>query len=194
MVIIRLRKHRGVLSSTLSSTGSGLNARRFVKLFFLSGCILVVYLPVILYYLYDDVNFQYTSYSWSRVHDPAVWSQIVYVTTDLSSLPQYNGWLEITMACFLVVLYGFSREGREIYRRGFVSCGVGKIFPSLLERRELPQHTRDISSRASLTSRFDVVTRVIQYYDGATRESQTATSDMLVYLSTSLLSYVSNMY
>jgi hypothetical protein len=178
-----------MLSSTLSSTGSGLNARRFIKLFFLSSCILVVYFPVILFYFYEDVNFQYHAYSWSRVHDPAVWSQIVYVTTDLSPLPQYNGWLEIVMAGFLVILYGLSNEGREIYKRGLVSCGLGKMFPRLLELREVPTQRRNSLSRGSLASRFDVVTRVIHYYDGADSAGREATSDLLVCLSTGLYCY-----
>lgn len=132
------------------------------------------------------MNIKYTSYSWSRVHDPAVWNQIVYVTTDLSPLPQYNGWLEIAMACFLVVLYGLSNEGKELYKRGLVSCGFANIFPGLLELRELPMNRGDGSSRASSTSRFDIVTRVIHYYDGTKGSNQATTSDMLVCLATSL--------
>lgn len=166
MIIIRLRRHHGVLSNTLSSTGSGLSARRFVKLFFLSGCILVVYLPVTLYYFYLNVYFPYIPYSWSRVHDPEVWNQIVFIATNLAPRVQYNGWVGIVMACFLVFLYSFGSEGKEIYKGWLVGCGLGKIFPSLLKPGELPMHRRGSSSRVSRTSRFDAVTMAIHYFDG----------------------------
>jgi pheromone a factor receptor len=171
LVIVRLRRHRGVLSNTLSSTGSGLSARRFLKLFFLSGSILAVYLPVTLYFFYLNLDFQYVPYSWSRVHDPTVWYQIIFLTTDLSPRTQYTGWVGVGMACVLIFLYGFGSGGKEIYKRWLVSCGLGKIFPSLLESRELPMHRRGSSSRSNQASRFDLVSKAIHYYDGVRKGS-----------------------
>lgn len=177
MVIIRLRKHRGVLSNTLSSTGSGLSARRFLKLFFLSGCILVVYLPVTLYFFYLDVDYPYSAYSWSRVHDPAVWYQVPYLTTDMSPQTQYTGWVGVVMACFLIIVYGLGTESKEIYKSWLVGWGLGRIFPQLLKARELPIHGLDSSLTSNRASRFDIVTRAMQYYDVVRKGSQVPMSD-----------------
>lgn len=174
----RLRKHRGVLSNTLSSTGSGLNARRFVKLFFLSGSILVVYLPVTIYFFYLNVDYPFTTYSWSRVHDPESWSQIPFITTDIEPLLQFDGWVGIVMAGFLFMLYGMNNEGKELYRSWLLRCGFGRIFPKLYPSTELPMTNSDRLSRGSLTSRLDVVSRVARYCDRARKESQTPSSAM----------------
>jgi pheromone a factor receptor len=168
----RLRKHRGALSSTLSSTGSGFNSRRFVKLFFLSASILVVYLPITLYFLYINVDYPYTTYSWSRVHNPATWDPILFVTTATVPRVQYWGWIGIVMAGIVVFLYGMSREAAEIYKGWLIKCGLSKIFPGLLRPREFPTNRRGSSSRGSWIARFDLVTRVMHYCDGVRKGSQ----------------------
>jgi pheromone a factor receptor len=174
----RLRKHRGVLSDTLSSTGSGLNARRLLKLFFLSGSILVVYLPVTIYFFYLNVDYPFTPYSWSRVHDPETWNQISFIATDMDPLIQFDGWVGIVMGCFLFILYGMNNEGKEIYRSWLLRCGFGRIFPRLLQSTELPMSSTGRLSRGSLTSRFDVVSRVTRYCDRTKKERLTPTSAM----------------
>lgn len=172
----RLRKHRGVLSNTLSSSGSGLNTRRFLKLFFLSASILIVYLPVTIYFFYLNVDHPFSSYSWSAVHDPASWKPIPFLTTATEPRDQFDGWVAIVMACLLFLLYGMNSEGMEIYKGWLVKCGFAKIFPRLLQSREMPMNRRGSSSRVSWTNRFDLVSKAMHYYDGSRKGSQALNS------------------
>ena len=67
-VVFRLRKYRGQLSTTLSSTGSGLDASKFMKLFLMSCSIFVLYLPNTCYFFYLNIPVRLAPYSWSTTH------------------------------------------------------------------------------------------------------------------------------
>jgi pheromone a factor receptor len=179
VVIVRLRKHRGRLSSTLSSNGSSFSARRFLKLFIMSTSFLVIYLPVTIAFFYLNLPLPLIPYSWSRVHDPKSWNPVIYLTTASygggGSL-QYYGWSPIAMGFFVFFYYGLNNEAIDMYRNFVGSLGFARIWPSLLQPREI--HRRGSTSSTSWNSHFDLVSKAMHYFDGGRKHSQaTSTID-----------------
>jgi len=179
-VIRRLRKHHGQLSNTLSSSGSGYNARRFMKLFIMALCLCFVYLPVNMYWFYNNLPVPPEPYSWSEVHNPTTWSTILFVTTDLSPDPQYYNWPAIGMGYFVILFYGLNNEAIDIYKGWLIKCGLGKIFPSLLKPREVSR--RGSTSRFSWSSNFDVVGKAVHFFDGHRKSSQDTRFEQVLFL------------
>lgn len=174
--MIRLRRHRGRLSSTLSSNGSSFNARRFLKLFIMSISFLILYLPVTLAYFYLNLPIPLVPYSWSRVHAPESWKPIIYLTTLQKPRLQYYGWTPIAMGFFVFLYYGMNNEAIDMYRKFIGKLGFARIWPSLLQPREIQR--RASTSRTSWTSHFDLVSKAVHYFDSARKQSQaTSTTD-----------------
>ncbi|PSS22506.1 hypothetical protein M430DRAFT_74854, partial [Amorphotheca resinae ATCC 22711] len=131
LVIYRLYKHRGMLSKTLSSTGSGLSAQRFLKLFFMASSFLLIYLPVTLYFFYLNLPIPFTPYSWSRLHAPESWDPIVFYTTATFPRTQYNGWVGVAMGFLCFIFYGMNNEAIDIYKSWSIKLGFATLFPRL---------------------------------------------------------------
>ncbi|RFU24072.1 hypothetical protein B7463_g12266, partial [Scytalidium lignicola] len=162
LVVIRLRKHRHQFSNTLSSTGSGLSATRFLKLFMLSLSLLIIYLPVMFYFLYVNMkgSSPWIPYSFSRIHDPATWEPIIFLSLEDAPDLQWDGWLPISMGFLIVFFYGIGDEAIEIYRDFLVKLGFGKIWPSLKQPRQ-----RRRGPTSGWTHRFNLVHRAMKYFD-----------------------------
>lgn len=174
VVILRLRKHRGRLSSTLSSNGSSFNARRFMKLFIVALSFLVIYLPVTMVFFYLNLPLPLTDYSWSRVHDPETWFPILYYTLAQAPGLQYYGWSPVLMGFFVFLYYGMSNEAIDMYRKFVGRIGFAKIWPSLLQPRVIQR--RGSTSRSSWTGHFDLVSKALHYFDGGRKASQATTA------------------
>ncbi|KAG0652332.1 Pheromone a factor receptor [Hyphodiscus hymeniophilus] len=131
LTMLRLRRHHGRLSSTLSRTSSGLDAGKFLKLFTMTVVLLIIYLPVLGYFFYTNVRGGFGPYSYSRIHNPMIWNQIIYFHTADYPETQYWAWFPITFAYILFFWYGLTYEAIECYRRTLAFCGFAKIWPSL---------------------------------------------------------------
>jgi pheromone a factor receptor len=181
LVIYRLRKHRGHLSATLSSTGSGLDTHKFIKLFLVAISVLVINLPFSAYFFYTDLPSPMVSFTWARVHNPATWYQIAYFQTSDSNQVQYNPWGSIAYGAVVFLVYGFTNDAINVYRRYIGKAGLARWWPELLEDRVL---TRRSASNGSSTgtarwaTRFDVVSKTVSYLDGSRKYSQ-ATSTIV---------------
>ncbi|RDW84666.1 hypothetical protein BP6252_02256 [Coleophoma cylindrospora] len=180
LVVYRLRKHRDTFANTLSSNGSNLSPRRFIRLFLFSGSLLVIYLPVVLYYFYLNVlaftNPLY-SYSWSRIHNAATWNTISYYS--LSDQPglQYDSWVGVAQSFLTFFFFGLGNEALEEYRRFLVKCGAGKIWPRLNEPVRRNRSWGRRGSSASWSSRMDVVGLTLKYFDRSRKSSQGTMSE-----------------
>jgi pheromone a factor receptor len=171
-VIFRLRKHRGQLSGTLSSTGSGLDARKFLKLFFMSCSILLVYLPVECYFFYFNMPDPFVPYSWSRIHDPASWNLVLYFHTSEEPAAQFLSWPGVSIGFLVFLWYGLNIEAIEKYIYCAVKCGFARIWPILTEPYQPRRRGSAGGSRTTWTSHFDVISKAVQYLDGARKQSQ----------------------
>lgn len=168
LVIVRLRRHRGTLSSTLSSTGSSFTARKFMKLFIITLSLLILYLPVTLAFFYFNLPLPLIPYSWSRVHDPKVWPVVFFLTdADFPRTPYY-GWPSIGMSIASFLFFGLNSEAIDIYRKFAVKTGLAYLWPSLRESR---LDRRRNSSSGSWRSHFDVIGKALAYFDSARKMS-----------------------
>ncbi|KAH8815630.1 pheromone A receptor-domain-containing protein [Xylogone sp. PMI_703] len=191
LVIYRLRKHRHHFSNTLSSTGSGLTATRFLKLFMLSVSLLIIYLPVTLYFLYNNIKNSYPliPYSFSRVHNPVTWDPIIFLRLDDIPGLQWDGWIPISMGFLIVFFYGIGDEAIDLYRDILVKAGLGDVWPSLKQPRQ-PRR----NSRSKWTRHFNLVNRAMKYFDKGDRQGSVAGSNRYDSYSLFTVAHYSNLY
>jgi pheromone a factor receptor len=174
LTILRLRQHRGRLSSTLSRTSSGLDSRKFLKLFALTTILLIIYLPMLAYWFYANMPDPFIPYSWDRIHNPEIWNQVIYFHTNDFQEVQYWPWVPIGLAFILFFWYGLAYEGIECYRRTLVFCGFAKLWPSLLVPHQPRGNNRsNLSSRHSWVAKLDIFEKTAAYLDSSkTRKSK----------------------
>ncbi|KAI9826654.1 MAG: a-factor receptor [Thelocarpon impressellum] len=132
LVILRLRKYRKQFSQILSSSNSGLNKSRFLRLFLISVVLLAVLLPLQFYILKLNLSYPRHSYSWSKVHGPG-WGDIIKVPT--GGQVAFDRWIRVACGFLLFAFFGVGRDAVEMYRKWLVACGFANIFPSLTEPR-----------------------------------------------------------
>ncbi|KAG9245083.1 pheromone A receptor-domain-containing protein [Calycina marina] len=180
LVIIRLQRHRGNLSTTLSSSGSSFTARRFMKLFVLCLLFFTLQLPATAMFFFFNLNnsLPMHSYSWSQVHDPKLWPYIMYFTSEQVPTQQYYGWPVVIMGLTSFAFYGCNVEATERYRLLLVKCGVGRIWPAVLAPRERRRRRGSGNeSRASWTSHLDVIGKTVKYFDNKRKHSHASTEE-----------------
>jgi pheromone a factor receptor len=177
LTIIRLREHRGRLSSTISRTSSGgLDSRKFLKLFGLTILLLAIYLPVLGYFFYTNVREPFVPYSWNRIHNPLVWDQVLYFHSSDFPDVQYWPWIPIVFTFILFLWYGLAPEAIECYRRGLVFCGFAKIWPSLNEPYQPRRENRsNLSSRGSWVAKLDIFEKTAAYLDSSKNQKRQVT-------------------
>jgi pheromone a factor receptor len=175
VTIHRLRKHRGRLSKTLSRTGSGLDARKFLKLFLMVLVVLLLYLPILCYFFYTNWPAPFYPYSFARTH-PKTWGAILYLHIAEFPAFQYWNWSPITLAFLLFFWYGITNEAINSYREGLVKIGFGKIWPILREPYVPRRSTNGSSpSRASWLNKFDMVSKAVSYMDTVKKDTTNTT-------------------
>lgn len=175
LTLVRLHKHRKTLSTALSTTGSGLPARKFMKLVLISLSIFFIYFPVQMVYIYKTYSYQISNlipYSYARIHDPLVWNPPLFLATWMFPQLQYQGWSNVAMAAVLFLYFGFNDESVDAYRRWSCKLGLGKLFPSLKQPR---QRRGSTSSRGSFGRHLDLVGKCMRYFDGSIRKASHAT-------------------
>ena len=130
VIIYRLAKYRRQVSSILSAPQSRYSKPQFVRVFAMATTLILIYLPVAMYLLVQNVAYKATrpSYSWSRIHD---WTDSIY------SLPSSDGenfgrWLEVVTGFVVFLSFGFGRDGLLLYRGILLKSGLGRIFPGLM--------------------------------------------------------------
>ncbi|OBT99484.1 a-factor receptor [Pseudogymnoascus verrucosus] len=118
LVLTRLHRHRSTISTIL--TTHSLTASRFLRLLLLSLLLLLLYLPLNIYFFYINLSQPLEPYSWSAVHDPAVWAVIPYVPA--KGVFTFDRYVPVAMAGFVFVFFGVGEEARRIYARVAVGC------------------------------------------------------------------------
>ncbi|KAL3419193.1 pheromone receptor 1 [Phlyctema vagabunda] len=175
LVVLRLRKHRHSFASTLSSTGSNLTSRRFLRLFMFSCSILVIYLPVIFYYFYlnlMDINLSSQPYSWSRIHDPKIWQTIKFWQLKDQPGLQYDGWPNVAQSLLVFCFFGMGNQALEAYREFLVRIGLNKMWPRLNQPVGINHNFSRRGSTASWSGRFDLVGVALRYFDTSRKPGQ----------------------
>lgn len=141
-----------------------------MKLFIVALSFLVIYLPVSMAFFYLNLPLPLKDYSWSRVHDLSTWSPILYYTLAQAPGLQYYGWSPVLMGFFVFLYYGMNNEAIDMYRKFVGSLGAKKIWPGLMQPREIQRRS---TSHSSWTGHFDLVGKALHYFDGGRKTSQT---------------------
>ncbi|EHK96223.1 putative Pheromone a factor receptor [Glarea lozoyensis 74030] len=177
-LLMGLSKYRKTIGNTLSTSGSGMTSKYYVKLTIIALSIVIVWVPVQIFYTYLNIPREFHSYNYAEIHRPEDWNPIVYLPLSLDGQVQYNGWAAIAVAFLIFVYFGFNDEAVDTYRSWLVKLGMAKFWPSLKEPR-LPQHSRrgSNSTGQSFTGRFDLVSKAMKYFDGGLKGSQDSTSN-----------------
>jgi pheromone a factor receptor len=149
-----------------------MGAKKFIKMILIAFSLLIIYLPVQAVFFVRMLPPELIKYSWSRIHEPASWYPVLFFHTSDFPAYQYYGWASVAWNTTIFLFFGFNDEAIDIYRGWMVKCGLGKIWPSLKEPRQVRRPGSP--SRTSLSSRFDLVGRAMHYFDvNARKESQT---------------------
>ncbi|XXH04974.1 ssDNA-binding protein, mitochondrial [Hypoxylon texense] len=130
-----------VLGSNAVASARARQAR--CRLYYLSLTILVVYLPVSLFYLALTIrgaaSAAFKPYDYSRIHhgdNPYPWDAILFVPSWLLGSPVINQpWIPISTNVFIIGFFGSTTHGLEMYRKWAVALGLARLWPRL--RRSL---------------------------------------------------------
>lgn len=183
-MLIRLHKHRRTISAALTTTGSGLAPRKFIKLVIISLSLIIIYLPVQTVFVWYAIPKTFVPYSWSRVHNPVTWNPILFIHTENLPSVQWNGWAGIAMATMMFLFFGFNDDAVDSYRKWLVMLGAGRVWPSLKLSREARRGSAGgsatLGSRGSFISHFDLVGKAMKYFDESVRKNSHATNTTLV--------------
>lgn len=68
-------------------------------------------------------------YSWTAVHNPEAWAEIVMVPSHGQVL--LDRWLWIAVAMVVFVFFGFGTEAVAMHRTFLLGLGLGKLIPCL---------------------------------------------------------------
>ncbi len=178
-MLIRLRKYRKNITEALTSSGSGLAPKKFLKLVFISSSLIVVYLPVQISFLFRSFPAEWVPYSWDDVHSAQNWNPIIYYRTSDLPLLQYNGWTSISMSATMFLYFGFGDDAIDTYRGWLVKLGFAKIWPSLRESRvsrHLRQRSGSGSTFSSISNHLDLVGKALKHFDSGSRKDSERTT------------------
>ncbi|KAI9862909.1 MAG: a-factor receptor [Trichoglossum hirsutum] len=113
LVVARLYKYRRQFNVILNSSASKYTKSRFLRLFILSLILLVVYLPMTSFIIFENMNHPMVEYSWSAVHGPDWWT-IYMVPT--GGVVRFDRWITIISGLANFIFFGLGKDALEMYR------------------------------------------------------------------------------
>ena len=129
LLIIRVRRYRRDFASILSSSSSGLNRSRFVRLFAAAMILLTIVIPTQAYSLYRNLQQPITTFDWGTTHNPATWNTVVFVPT--YGVVFEDRWIRVGLALPVFICFGWGRDAKNLYKSWLILLGFEKCFPSL---------------------------------------------------------------
>ncbi|KAI1754235.1 pheromone A receptor-domain-containing protein [Xylaria castorea] len=134
------KQAQGVLKSDGEASIRANRTRR--RLYQMSLSILVVYVPVMMYFLVcniKDTLSSYRSYDYNRMHwsaTPYPWRTILFVPSwiipsDIMNQP----WISIATAVVILAFFGMTMEARQIYRQYAGSIPLQNYFQKLMRKK-----------------------------------------------------------
>lgn len=113
MILATYARKRRDVKDILRVTNSGLNFQRFARLLIFSLLILLVMIPVTVYYFSKDAKQYAHPFLWSLAHSD-LWSEIVYGDFGTSIL--YQQWVDVALSILTFVLFGLGADAIEMYK------------------------------------------------------------------------------
>ncbi|KAI0180195.1 pheromone A receptor-domain-containing protein [Hypoxylon sp. FL1284] len=138
------KRYRAIVKSTRdlltgNSTASARAREARCRLYNMSLLILIVYMPVSIYYMAENIKgaaaASFKPYSYDRIHhgnNPYPWDAILFVPSwKLPSAVINQAWIAISTNVVIIAFYGTTRDGLDMYRRYAVALGLARCFPRL---------------------------------------------------------------
>jgi pheromone a factor receptor len=146
LIIIRIYRYRREFSQILSSAST--TRSRFIRLLILSLIVLLIDLPLEIYWVYALIP-KLHAYSWTFTHSD--WNYTAKVPTH-GQIPLWNHWIWVAVAYVVFAFFGLAKDARDMYRGWLEKAGIGKILPSVVGPRSIPRSgsTSSWTSKAKL--------------------------------------------
>ncbi|KAI1312040.1 GPCR fungal pheromone mating factor [Xylaria venustula] len=137
------KQAQGIFKS--NSQASIRASRTRLRLYNMSLSILVIYLPVMIYYFISNIRDTLTSYKkydynrmrWSAT--PYPWDTILFVPSwMIPSSVMNQPWIPIATTVAIVAFFGMTTEALQMYRRYAEYVGLGRCFRRFRPRSALP--------------------------------------------------------
>ncbi|TGJ81294.1 hypothetical protein E0Z10_g7471 [Xylaria hypoxylon] len=135
------KQAQGILKS--NSRASIRANRTRLKLYNMSLSILVVYLPVMVYFLVcniQDTLSSYKEYDYNRMHwsaTPYPWDTILFVPSwIIPSSVMNQPWIPIATTAAIVAFFGMTTEAQQVYRKYADHVGLRTCFRKLKQRKD----------------------------------------------------------
>jgi pheromone a factor receptor len=132
LVLIRLRRYRRDFGAILSSTSSGLNRARFLRLFCLAIILLLIFLPLQIYVFYRNVILPKDPFNFALIHNPETWNQVITVPT--FGIVIFDRWIRIALGWTVFACLCLGADAKAMYRSWLIRLHLDAIFPSLSSR------------------------------------------------------------
>ncbi|KAI1337952.1 pheromone A receptor-domain-containing protein [Xylariaceae sp. FL0016] len=127
------RQTQAVLKSRSSASARAYRTR--LRLYNMSLSILVIYLPLMLYFLsrnIQDTLVTYKEYSFARIHrssTPYPWNSIMFIPSWIIPAPVMNQpWIPIATAAAIFAFFGLSLDAKKLYHEYSVSMRLCHCF------------------------------------------------------------------
>ncbi|KAK3623611.1 a-factor receptor [Elasticomyces elasticus] len=144
VILIRLCRYRATMSSILAS--SNISKTRFLRLYMFCIILILAFVPLQAFTLYQNQAQPDMQYKWSEVHDPTQWNNIIMAPSGGRVSPFPCIWL--AGGFFIFIFFGLGKDAMAMYRSGLLAMGFEKVFPSL-KPGYTPNDTGMISSFGS---------------------------------------------
>lgn len=100
----------------------------------MSLLLIILYLPLAIFFFYTNLNITWIPYNWALVHDPRYFSHILYLPP--LGTRSFDKWVPIVDALAIILFLGLAGDALDLYRRIMLRIPyMAKWFPSLKEPR-----------------------------------------------------------
>lgn len=148
LLFVRLYRYRRQFRTILEASNT--SRARFQRLWQLSTICLLWVIPQSIYMTVNNSLIPYHPFSFSQVHDPATWDQIIFNDKPFAVSP--DRWIRIGGGILLFVFFGVGADAVTMYKGWILKSGVGRFVPSLLNEPSTPRSPLD-STTDSRTSK-----------------------------------------
>ncbi|KAJ2986587.1 hypothetical protein NUW58_g4955 [Xylaria curta] len=146
------KQAQGMLKSGSEASIRANRTRR--RLYNMCISILVVYVPVMMYFLVyniKDTLSSYKAYDYHRMHwsaTPYPWETILFVPSwIIPSVVMNQPWIPIATSFVILSFFGMTMEARQTYRQIAEYIGLGSCFRKFKRRKDQASSSADESGR-----------------------------------------------
>ncbi|KAF2208467.1 hypothetical protein CERZMDRAFT_19034, partial [Cercospora zeae-maydis SCOH1-5] len=152
LILTRLMKYRLQFRSILANNQT--TKSRFFRLYALCALCTLAYFPLHVYTIYATIGDDGLGpFSWNDVHHPTAYSWDAAVMVPSNGHIMWDRYIWLAGGIVIFMIFGFGKDAVRMYREALLTCGFGKICPSLKDgspRASLATTMTSVSSKARM--------------------------------------------